>query len=156
MPKDKSEITYDESVKKFLSQKIILAHILVNAVKEFKGYEVEDVVSMIEGNPEVSSVEVHPKFSSINDMVIGTNTEDVSGIEGKIYYDVKFEVYVPLKNEKIKLIIDVEAQNKYNPGYDIVTRGIYYCARMISSQKGTEFTKSNYGNIKKSILSGFV
>ena len=41
--------------------------------------------------------------------------------------------------ERIKLIINVEGQKKFDPGYDIVTRGIFYCARMLSAQKDTEF-----------------
>lgn len=41
----------------------------------------------------------------------------------------------------------VEGQNDFYPGYDIVTRGIFYTARLISSQLETEFTGSNYGDI---------
>lgn len=48
------------------------------------------------------------------------------------------------------MLINVEAQNEVeNLSYDIVTRGIYYCARMISSQKQREFVKSEYEKIKK-------
>ena len=35
------------------------------------------------------------------------------------------------KLQKIKLMINIEAQKKWNPGYEIVTGGIFYCARMI-------------------------
>ena len=37
MQRTLEEIEYDENVKAFLSQKIILAHILVSTVKEFHG-----------------------------------------------------------------------------------------------------------------------
>lgn len=50
---------------------------------------------------------------------------------------------------RVKLIINVEGQNDFYPGYDIVTRGIFYTAQLISSQLETEFTGSNYGDIKK-------
>ena len=40
-------------------------------------------------------------------------------------------------------MINIEAQKKWNPGYEIVTRGIFYCARMISGQKHTEFEHSD-------------
>ena len=43
----------------------------------------------------------------------------------------------------------MEAQNDYYVDYDIITRAIFYCARMISSQYGTEFCNSNYKNICK-------
>jgi predicted transposase/invertase (TIGR01784 family) len=70
--------------------------------------------------------------------------------EGKIYYDIRFYVYLPNTADRVKLIIDVEAQNKVRDlGYDIITRGVYYCARMLSEQKGTEFERSNYDDIKK-------
>ncbi len=51
--------------------------------------------------------------------------------------------------ERMKLIINVEAQKSFYPGYDIVTRAIFYCARLLSAQCGTEFTPKNYDDIKK-------
>ena len=45
--------------------------------------------------------------------------------------------------------MDVEVQKTYNPGYDLVTRGILYGARMLSEQVDTEFTIPNYNDIKK-------
>ena len=49
----------------------------------------------------------------------------------------------------IRLIINIEAQNDFYPGYPLIKRGIYYCSRMVSAQYGTEFTNSHYENIKK-------
>ena len=79
---------------------------------------------------------------------------DVIPNEGYIYYDIKFYVRYPVKvegrvREQIKLLLDIEAQKDMYPGYDIVTRGIYYNARQISAQKGTEFEHSDYDSIKK-------
>ena len=48
-------------------------------------------------------------------------------------------------------IINVEAQNDYNPGYSLVKRGIHYASSMISGQCGTDFSNSEYQKIKKSI-----
>lgn len=47
------------------------------------------------------------------------------------------------------MLFDVEAQKQFYPGYQLVTRGIFYIARMISAQLGTEFTGSDYDDIKK-------
>ena len=47
------------------------------------------------------------------------------------------------------MIINVESQNDFYPGYPIVKRGIYYTSRMISGQYGTVFVKSEYDKIKK-------
>ena len=46
-------------------------------------------------------------------------------------------------------MINVESQNKFNPGYPVVKRGIYYCSRLISGQRGTVFTDENYKEIRK-------
>lgn len=43
------EAQYDEKAKRLLGNKIILAHILVKTVDEFKGMNPKDVVSYIEG-----------------------------------------------------------------------------------------------------------
>lgn len=40
-------------------------------------------------------------------------------------------------------------QKKFNMGYDIVTRAVFYGSRMLSAQLGTEFTPPNYDGIKK-------
>ena len=154
--KTEEELRYDNHVKIFLSQKIILAHILVNAVEEFAGQNPEDVVCLIDGEPEVSSRRVHPKGTEMEDFLAdpmpriqGMGTEDTSEDEGTVYYDIRFCVYTPSRRERLKLILDVEAQNDFYPGYDLVTRSIYYCARMLSSQKNSEFLNSDYDGIKK-------
>ena len=52
-----SEAQYDESAKRLLAQKYVLAHILVRTVEEFQGMEIEKVVSLIEGDPYISKQE---------------------------------------------------------------------------------------------------
>lgn len=68
--------------------------------------------------------------------------------EGEITYDVRFYAITP-DEKRIKLLINIEAQKDYHPGYDLVTRGIFYTARMISAQLDTEFTADDYDGIKK-------
>ena len=77
------------------------------------------------------------------------STEDSSIREGIIKFDVRFIALVPETEELVKLIINLEAQNDFHPGYPLIKRGIYYTSRMISSQYGTEFTGSGYGKISK-------
>ena len=55
---------YDESAKRLLGQKIILAHILVKTVDEFKGMSPKEVVPFIEGKPYISTVPVEPGFTN--------------------------------------------------------------------------------------------
>lgn len=51
---------YDEKAKRLLGNKIILAHILVKTVDEFRGINPKDVVSYIEKEPFISVVPVEP------------------------------------------------------------------------------------------------
>ena len=55
---------YDESAKRLLGQKIILAHILVKTVKEFKGMEPKTVVPFIEGKPFISTIPLEPGITN--------------------------------------------------------------------------------------------
>ena len=67
-----------------------------------------------------------------------------------MHFDVKFRSILPEDGGKnISIIINMEMQKKDNPGYAVVTRGIYYSARMISEQYGTVFKKSEYQKIQK-------
>lgn len=59
-----------------------------------------------------------------------------------------FFVILPGKVRR-KLLINVEAQKEYYTGYTLVTRGVFYGARMLSAQIDTEFTVPDYDSIKK-------
>ena len=150
---------YDTQCKKILSEKIILAWILKHVTTEFSGMSIEDIVDCIE-NPQISLVKVNPGETNQesfelhseleNDIkTVMTGVEDAVSDEGSIYYDILFSAYVPVKNAHIKLIINLESQKSFYPGYEIVTRGIFYCGRMLSAQLGTEFKAKDYDNLKK-------
>ena len=47
------------------------------------------------------------------------------------------------------MIINIEEHNDFYPGYPLLKRGGYYCARMLSAERGTVFTGSEYGKIEK-------
>ena len=76
-------------------------------------------------------------------------SESTSVQEGTVTYDIRFLAIHPVSNEWVRLIINVEAQSDFYPGYPLVKRGIYYGSRMISSQHGTEFTGMHYEKITK-------
>ena len=103
----------------------------------------------IEGTPQIGEVAVAPDESNKTSVIHGTGNEDASLTEGTITYDIRFYAIAPVSGELIRLIINIEAQNDFYPGYPLIKRGIYYCSRMISSQYGTEFTSSHYEKIKK-------
>ena len=139
---------YDAACKRVLSEKAILARIMKACLEEYKNCDVNDIAGKyIEGQPQVSEVPVLPDESG--SVISGMDTEDKSIREGSITYDIRFRAVVPGTEEQIGLIINVEAQNDFYPGYPIITRGVYYCCRIISSQYGREFTGSHYERIKK-------
>lgn len=141
------KIQYDRNVKEVLSDKVVLAWILKYSVVEFKEFSIEEIMENIEGEPQIANIPLEPgglKAESIT----GLSTESSLMNEGMVTYDIRFFVYLP-SGERVKLIVNVEAQKNYTPGYDLVTRGVFYCARMLSSQLGTEFTTDNYDGIKK-------
>ena len=102
----------------------------------------------IESEPQIAEVAVNPDETN-SSSIRGMSNEDSTLTEGTITYDIRFMASAPVSGELIRLIINIEAQNDFYPGYPLIKRGIYYCSRMISAQYGTEFNKSHYENIKK-------
>lgn len=139
---------YDASCKRILSEKAILARIMKACLEEYKDCGADEIAEKyIEGTPEVSTVPVMPDEGG--GMIRGMDTVDKSLREGVVTYDIRFRAIVPGTGEKITLIINVEAQYDFNPGYPLIMRGIYYCCRMISAQHEREFSGSHYEKLKK-------
>lgn len=133
----------------------------------------EKIVQCIEGEPEISTVRVNPgnrkedfpisvsdnSIACANNLfytsekITGNNSEDSVPGEGSIYYDIRFFAYVPkdlsTQKNRVKIILNLEAQKSFYPGYQIVTRGIFYGCRMISAQLDTEFEIPDYDSLKK-------
>lgn len=142
--------SYDAACKRLLSEKIILAWIMKNCLQEYWDCDVKEIAERyIEDRPQVAEVAVAPDETNASPMIQGMNREDTTMTEGTVTYDIRFGAVAPVSGERIRLIINVEAQNDFYPGYPLIKRGIYYCSRMISSQYGTEFTESHYEDIKK-------
>lgn len=152
-----TEAQYDACAKRLLSQKIILAHILVKTINEFKGMKPSDVLPYIEGEPMVSKVPADPGLTNMESQtyanqddaprIIGMNTESKELNEGVTFFDIIF--YVQLMTGRSQIIINVEAQKNEPTKYDILNRSIFYVSRMISSQKERDFIGSNYNDMKQ-------
>lgn len=142
---------YDEACKKLLANKIILAWIMKSCLEEYQEIDVNEIAeNYIEGEPQIAQIAVHPdEMAGKGEQIIGEKTEDSTITEGTITFDIRFHALIPDTEEKVRLFINVEAQNDFYPGYPIMKRGIYYCSRLISSQYGVEFTNAHYERIKK-------
>ena len=143
-----AKIQYDEQCKKVLGDKNVLSWILQRTVREYAGMNREEIMKCIEGEPEIGSRRVNPGETNAS-QITGMANEDKVNEEGTIFYDIRFFAWIPKSREKIRLIINVEAQKKYHTGYSLTTRGVFYGARMISAQLGTEFETPEYDKIKK-------
>ena len=139
---------YDAACKNVLSEKGIIANILQDCVGEFQTCSIDEIVNRcIEGQPETGTVLVEPNGGISR--ITSQQVEDKSEREGIVFYDIRFTAVAPSDGKPIRLIINIEAQNNFHPGYPLLKRAIYYCSRMISSQYGTVFTKSHYEKIEK-------
>ncbi len=143
---------YDEKAKRLLGNKIILAHILVKTVDEFKGMNPKDVISYIEGEPFISVVPVEPGLTNVGkekdgQRIVGLNTENSEINEGLIRFDIIF--YIRMKDGISQVIINLEAQKDEPASYHLLSRAVFYVSRLVSSQKERDFVKTNYNDIKR-------
>lgn len=152
------ETQYDDKAKRLLGQKIVLAHILIKTVHEFRQMSPKKVVSYIEGEPFISVIPIETGLTNIvkekeGSRVIGFNSENAEINEGTVRFDIVFYVRIPsqdnMKDEISQIIINVEAQKKEPGEYKILNRAIFYVCRLVSSQKERDFVNSNYDNIKR-------
>ena len=147
---------YDNCAKKLLAYKAIDAWILKCCTREFADYSIDYICEhCLSGSVEVAEHAVHQDHLNCNakingdNQIIKMNSESTAIKEQTVYFDVRFQATLPGEKEPITLIINLEIQNQDKPGYALVRRGLYYCARMISEQYGTEFVDEHYEEIQK-------
>lgn len=152
---DRDSGAYDRAAKRLLAKKIVLAWIMRTLIPEFSDETIKDIVEKyIEGTPEVAVVPVDPDKTNTARAVLakdirGSNNENSSQTVGVVTFDVLFRAIAPKTGELITLIINIEAHKDMPTDYPLISRGVYYSCRLISSQKETEFTGQDFGSIKK-------
>lgn len=144
------QIQYDNICKTILAHKEISAWILKHTTKEFQNFSIEYIVQhCLTEKPEISTIGVMPGTSTPLPTLRTDNTEDNVPNEGKVFYDIRFRAKLPQAAATAAVIINIEAQNHFKEKYPLVSRAVYYASRLISAQYGTEFSKSNYQDLKK-------
>lgn len=147
------EAMLDRNAKKIFSHKAILAPLMRMSIPEFKDCtDAYIIANCFDSEPEVSSFPVHQdegKKLDGDQRITQMNAEESADSERTVHYDIRFTARVPVSGARISLIINLEIQVDDQLEYQVVTRGIYYCARMISAQYGTVFTKSEYQKVQK-------
>ncbi len=147
-----AEAEYDERAKRVLGHKVVLAYILIHTVDEFRRMGVPDVVRLIEGEPMIGTVPADPGLTNTGEpgngsRIAGFNTEQPEINEGLVRFDIVF--YVRTRDGLSQIIINVEAQKDEPTSYHVLNRAVFYVSRLISSQKGRDFIKTDYNDIKR-------
>lgn len=141
----------DAAVKKILAEKPILEWILSYAVEEFRGMRPEEIEPFL-GTVSVSEIPLMPGETNSVEKLLKLSEESRIFREGLTTYDIRFFARSPRGGAtpaEYRLIINLEAQKTQHPGYDLVTRGIVYCARQISEQLGRNIRQGKYQNVEK-------
>lgn len=152
---ESDDLTYDKNAKAVLATRQILAPILKRTVPEFSSLSLETIANdCIDGTPYVGAVPVEPGRTNkrfrrrLPKKIRGRQTEQSDRDEGWITFDVFFYASVPGSGERIKFIINIEAQRK-DTNYKLMKRAVFYASRLISSQKERDFTGQDYDSICK-------
>ncbi len=155
--KEAKQRRYDLKAKEILAHKAILAGILQYTVKDFEGMSLEEVATRIEGEIFIGEVPIRegstnsvfhaPQAEILDTKIMGANTEQAAQNEGQIRFDILF--YVRLNDGVSQIIINLEAQQKTDPGYHLLNRAIYYGCRLISSEGSRDFSNSQYNDLKR-------
>lgn len=133
---EKNLTALDQGFKTIVHNSDILSWMIRNNVDEFKGKSIDEIKSCL-------------NIGEDGRTVIGRENEYDSVKQGKITVDTVFDVRIPGSDDQLAVIVNLEGQYSSNPGYPIGKRAEYYMARLVSSQKGVDFTNDDYGRIRK-------
>ena len=132
----------DYMFKQVLSIKEFLAIIMKNCMEEYKDEDLDTIIrEYIENHIQVGEKKVH-------NIISGVNTE-INQDKKKTTFDINFYARLPKNKDRISIVINVEAQSDFNPGYHMMNRAHYYNARNISTQFGIFFDEYQYDNLRK-------
>lgn len=139
---------YDAAAKQLLACTPILAFVLKHTVAELSGCSVEEIAArLIDGEAGVDSVPVEPRALR-SPLVLGQRNEDNSIEDGTVTYDVLVRVRLPDGDGSVGVVVNIEPQS-YTTDYPILKRAVYYCARLLSAQRGQGRAGSDYGALEK-------
>ena len=147
---DSLKARYDKNVKELLADIQVLSRIVKHTVTEVESLSIQEIMDCIDRSSiRVGVVPVEPGLTNMG-KVESIQTEDAIPNEDYITYDIRF--VLAAATMELEIIINVEAQRSMSHsrlGYHLENRIVFYLARLISSQKGINFAKSEYDNIKK-------
>lgn len=147
---DYAKVRYDKNVKEILADIQVLARIVKHTVAEVGKLSISEIIRCINRESiRIGTVLMEPGLTNAG-RIDSLQTEDSVLNEGYITYDIRFMLVIA--EAVLEVIINIEVQRTSDfkkLGYHLENRIVFYLARLISSQKGINFTKSEYDNIKK-------
>ena len=132
---------YDARCKRVLSNRMVLAHLLRATMREFAHIAPEVIASRyIEGGNDVDNQTVN---------IRGLRNERNDLNREAVFFDILFHVLLPDSEQFIPIIVNVESQADYRPGYDILNRAVFYTGCLVADQKDSVFEKDKYNDLLK-------
>ena len=110
----------------------------------------------MEEKPQIGEIPVAPDERENTPLIQGTGVEDTTITEGTVTFDIRFTAAVPSVREKIGLILNVEAQNQFHPGYPLIKEESTIAAGWYPASMGRYSPKAITRRSKKCIPSGSV
>ena len=134
---EQNMLAYNASVYNVLSDKNYLAHLLKRHLNEYSNLDIESIIKLM---GEIATKDDVYK-------VYGLSNKDTSFFDGTVEFDLLFPMRNPEDDSSTALIVNLELQKEANDTN--LKRMIYYCSRIIMSEKGRIFKDDEYQNIKK-------
>ena len=141
---------YDGHVKKLLSFRQVISQILTRTLAEYEGYTPQEAARWIEPETIPDLEEKEECSETEEDFMVGRSEVSEKPGEGSTIYDLRFQIQTPEPaGRRSELLVNLEAQKKFWMQYRIVTRGIFYAAKMLTEQYGRYFSHSSYQKLRK-------
>ncbi len=149
---------YDAAAKQLLSHAVLLAYIMKNALEEYRdiplGRIAKEYIENDSGQNGAGGKRGVPSDAALGPRVLsaplnyGLRNEDDSLDEGTVRFDILFRARRSGAAGSTGLVVNIEPQ-AYTPSYPLIKRGVYYTARLLSSQRGLWGRSDDYGSLEK-------
>ena len=128
------KIMLDQHCKAIVGNQEMLARMIHEFVREARHLSVNEIMEIIKDEHRfkwLNNENMIPSYGTVKfDMFCCINLPQLNGTNKRIY-------------------LNVEIQNNIHPGYPLVTRGIAYVLRILTTQWGREYDDKNYDGMKK-------
>lgn len=128
------KIMLDQNCKAIVGSQEMLARMIHEFIREAKHLSINEIMEIIKDEHRfkwLDNENMIPSYGTVKfDLFCCIDLPQLNGINKRIY-------------------LNVEIQNNVHPGYSLVTRGIAYVFRILTTQWGTEYNDKNYDGMKK-------